>query len=110
MSAGPDELHLREFQEVSEPISDPLQAFFEEVQAMAEVSKGQKEASIVPVLMKGSKGTCSPVNSEAPWQKKQVPHQELQMSIMWEKQEIIQSSAQQRLLSCSIIPHCDHCT
>lgn len=42
MSAGPDELHLREFKEVSELISDPLQAFFEEVQAVAEVSKGQR--------------------------------------------------------------------
>lgn len=51
MSAGSDELHLRELQEVSELISDPLQAFFEEVQAVAEVSKGQ---SIVPVFMKGS--------------------------------------------------------
>lgn len=61
MSARPDELHLREFQAVSELISDPLQAFFEEVQSMAEVSKGgitcQKEASIVPVFMKGSTGT-----------------------------------------------------
>lgn len=75
MSAGPDELHLREFQGVTELISDPLQAFFEEVQAMAEVSKGgftcQKEASIVPVFMKGSTGTihsckqCSTMAEEA---------------------------------------------
>lgn len=57
MSAGPDELHLREFREVSELISDPLQAFFEEAQATAEVLKGQKEASRAPVVRKGSAGT-----------------------------------------------------
>lgn len=57
MSAGPDELHLREFRGVSVLISDSLQPFFEKAQATAKVLKGQKETSIVPVFRNGSAGT-----------------------------------------------------
>jgi len=42
MSAGPDELQRREFREASGLISDPLQAFFEEAQATAEVLKARR--------------------------------------------------------------------
>lgn len=96
MSAVPDELYLREFKEVSELISDPLQAFSGEAQAMAEVLKSQKEASTVSVFRKGSTGTdqtckhCHTTAGEASSMQGITDR-----SITWEKQEIIQSSALQ---------------
>lgn len=96
MSAGPDELYLREFKEASELIPDPLQAFFEKAQAVVEVLKSQKGASIVSVFRKGSTGTdqtykqCHTTAGEA------SPMLGItDRSITWETQEIIQSSALQ---------------
>lgn len=54
MSAGPDELHLREFREASELITDPLEAFLEAAQTTAEVLQGQQKASTAPVFRNGS--------------------------------------------------------
>lgn len=86
MSAGPDELHLREFREVSELISDPLQAFFEEAQATDEVLKGQNGSAGTGQTYKQScstTGEASPTLGTA------------DRSITWEKHKIIQSCALQ---------------
>lgn len=56
MSAGPDELHLREFREASELITDPLEAFLEAAQTTAEVFQDQQKAGRVSVFRNGSAG------------------------------------------------------
>lgn len=47
MSAGPDELHLGEYREANELITDPLETFLEEAWPMTEVLEDQEKARTV---------------------------------------------------------------
>lgn len=54
MSAEPDELHLGEYREANELITDPLETFLEEAWAMTEVLEDQEKARTVSVFGNGN--------------------------------------------------------